>query len=882
VRPASTVVHTNTPGRDATGTGQLQICLVQIAGGHRAFIASTISTNAQTDWTGAVSSDWFTAGNWNAGVPTVATSANVDTVTPNSTLVAIPGATALNLSVGQTGTGVLTIQNGGTLTDVGGFVGNLPGSQGTTIVSGAGSTWTNIGTVVVGGQGTGALTVQNGGTVNSGGGGSVGLAVGSTGTVTVTGVGSTWNNSPGGGLNIGSFGTGTLTIANGGMVINNTAFTANIGQGPGSLGTVLVTGAGSTWSNSSGLNIGNLGTGTLTIADSGIVTAPAVVIATNAGAVGTLNIGAGAGNPATAPGTLNTPSVAFGAGTGTLNFNHTSASYVFAPAITGNGTVNVFAGTTTLTAANSYSGATNVNAGTLRAGALNTFSPNSAVTVASGGTLDLNGFSQTVASLSNAGLVNMGTGTPPGTVLTTTSYVGTGGTIAMNTFLAGDGSPSDRLLINGGTASGNSSLRIINAGGGGALTTGNGILVVDTVNGGITVPGAFALAGPAVAGAYEYTLFRSSIDASNPQAWYLRSTLNCALTPILPQCQTPTTPLPPVTTPPSPSIPNFRVETSLYAAIPSMALLYGRNLLDTLHERMGEVDNGRGRANPDGASVGWGRVIGANGVQHGDAFGVLGGSAAGPRYAYTFLGLQAGIDVYRRDGPDGSRDQAGTYFAIGGDRGRVSHFDNKTGDSDFAAYSLGGYWTHFGPGGWYIDTILQGTFYDISSSANRGLPTFKTVGQGTAASIEGGYPLKFAGGCFIEPQAQLVFQNIHINDTNDLAAQIRFADVNSLAGRIGARFGRTWAIDDSPRTITAWIRPNLWNEFQGNPTTSFSSATGFIPFHADLGGLWGEINAGISGEVTSATTLYANASYQSRFDGGGFAYNGKVGLRVNW
>jgi hypothetical protein len=27
---------------------------------------------------------------------------------------------------------------------------------------------------------------------------------------------------------------------------------------------------------------------------------------------------------------------------------------------------------------------------------------------------------------------------------------------------------------------------------------------------------------------------------------------------------------------------------------------------------------------------------------------------------------------------------------------------------------------------------------------------------------------------------------------------------------------------------------------------------------------------------------YANASYQSRFDGGGFAYTGKAGLRVNW
>ena len=120
------------------------------------------------------------------------------------------------------------------------------------------------------------------------------------------------------------------------------------------------------------------------------------MIANNAGSIGTLNIGAAAGNPAAAPGTLTATSVAFGAGTGTINFNHTSTDYVFAPAISGNGTVNVLAGTTTLTAANSYSGATNVIAGTLQAGAPNTFSPNSAVTVASSGTLDLNGFNQTV------------------------------------------------------------------------------------------------------------------------------------------------------------------------------------------------------------------------------------------------------------------------------------------------------------------------------------------------------------------------------------------------------------------------------------------------------------------------------------------------------
>ena len=182
--------------------------------------------------------------------------------------------------------------------------------------------------------------------------------------MTVTGPGSSWINGPSGGLNIGSFGTGTLMIANGGRVINITFFPANIGNGAGSQGTVTVTGAGSTWSNSSGVNIGNLGTGTLTIADGGIVTGP-IVIATNAGAIGTLNIGAGAGNPAAAPGTLTAPSLAFGAGTGTLNFNHTSANYVFAPTISGNGTVNVLAGTTTLTGANTYTGPTTVNGGAL-------------------------------------------------------------------------------------------------------------------------------------------------------------------------------------------------------------------------------------------------------------------------------------------------------------------------------------------------------------------------------------------------------------------------------------------------------------------------------------------------------------------------------------
>jgi autotransporter family porin len=88
----------------------------------------------------------------------------------------------------------------------------------------------------------------------------------------------------------------------------------------------------------------------------------------------------------------------------------------------------------------------------------------------------------------NAGLIEF---TPPAgdptllgnyKTLTTTNYLGAGGTIGLNTFLGTDGSPSDKLVINGGAATGGSSLRITNTGGPGALTVANGILVVETIH----------------------------------------------------------------------------------------------------------------------------------------------------------------------------------------------------------------------------------------------------------------------------------------------------------------------------------------------------------------------------------------------------------------
>jgi outer membrane autotransporter protein len=876
------------------------------------FAASTVSTHAQTNWTGQFSSNWFLSDNWDASFPRQTTDGNINTVTPNSTVVASPGALARNLAVGPNGTGMLTIQTGGTLADSFGTVGNLPGGLGTVTVTGAGSSWSNAGGVVVGGEGTGTLTVQDGGAV-TGGGGSVGLSVGSTGTVTVTGPGSSWINGPSAGLNIGSFGTGTLTIANGGKVIDITPLVTNVGNGAGSHGSVTVTGAGSLWSDIAGFKIGNSGTGTLTIADGGIVTAPIVTLAANAGSTGTLNIGAGAGAPAAAPGTLNAPRVAFGRGTGTINFNHTSSDYVFAPAISGNGTVNVLAGSTIFTGANSYSGATNVTAGTLRAGTLNTFSPNSAVTVASGGTLDLNGFSQTVLGVTNAGLVNMGTGTAPGTVLTTTSYTGAGGTIAMNAFLGADGSPSDKLVVNGGSATGNSFLRITNVGGPGAETVANGIAVVQAINGGTTAPGAFALAGEARGGAFDYDLFRGGLGGTNPNDWFLRSTFIVGPPePIVPPEPPILPPDPPLEPLPPGVYPIIGPELATYGVVQPIARQLGMTMLGTLQDRVGDTllnanmggtpcpPNGDARdgilrkapAKPpaDCLDAGWGpstwgRVLGQHIDNHYTAF-------ADPRASGQLLGFQSGIDLWHGEWMPRHRDAAGIYVGYANANLDVSglvtneaatgYVLRHTGSLNLDAWSGGAYWTHYGPNDWYLDAVAQVTHYE--GGATTQFASLPTTGFGFVSSLEAGYPvpLPLFGPAFVlEPQAQIVWQRVSFDDANDGEGEVAPGTTSGASGRIGLR-GRWTIVGGGGPVWEPYVRANLWRDWGAQATTTFSGAD-LVPLLEQATRL--QVGGGLSARMNVNVSFYANADYQFavgnsdvRRDG----LRGAAGVRYTW
>ncbi|MBO0766982.1 MAG: autotransporter outer membrane beta-barrel domain-containing protein, partial [Hyphomicrobiaceae bacterium] len=288
------------------------------------------------------------------------------------------------------------------------------------------------------------------------------------------------------------------------------------------------------------------------------------------------------------------------------------------------------------------------------------------------------------------------------------------------------------------------------------------------------------------------------------------------------------------------------------------------------------------------ANGAWGRVIGQGGNRDGGC-----PVTVGPTFDYWFAAVQAGFDAIRLQDASGARDRAGVYGVIGGAQSNVQSETRADAGSDrFAAYSVGGYWTHYGAWGWYLDGVTQGTFYDVRDESTR-LPALVDNGWGFAASLEAGIPFGgllggwgLLGGLTVEPQAQLVYQTIDLGDARDIGARVRFEDVNSLAGRLGVRFVTKLAMPGfwvlPPALGTVWFRPNYWHEFNDDAHTEFSSAFGFLPFRSNIAEDWVELNTGLTMQVDRHTALYATGSYNLATDGNGQAWEGRIGLKVAW
>ncbi|MEX5534807.1 autotransporter outer membrane beta-barrel domain-containing protein, partial [Pseudomonas syringae] len=138
-----------------------------------------------------------------------------------------------------------------------------------------------------------------------------------------------------------------------------------------------------------------------------------------------------------------------------------------------------------------------------------------------------------LASLENAGTLDVSDAgrSLTGTLTVTGNYTGQNGRLLLLSALGDDASASDQLVVAQGRISGSTRMIVSNSGGLGALTRGNGIEVVQTINGATSDSGAFSLQNSLSAGAYQYYLFKGGATAGSENSWFLRSAVIAPPTP---------------------------------------------------------------------------------------------------------------------------------------------------------------------------------------------------------------------------------------------------------------------------------------------------------------------------------------------------------------
>jgi outer membrane autotransporter protein len=540
-------------------------------------------------------------------------------------------------------------------------------------------------------------------------------------------------------------------------------------------------------------------------------------------------------------------------------------------ALAGGGNIAVAAGTT-LGGYGSVNGAVTNNGTLAVANALPAFAN------ATNASFTING------SLVNAGLVQIGGQGVGNQLLVNGNYTGQSGTVGMNTYVAGDGAASDRLVISGGSATGSTRLKITNVGGPGAQTVVNGIQVIQASNGATTAASAFTLAAPVEAGAYAYYLAKGGVTAGTSDNWYLRNTVAplpatvpdtrpgspVSFEPGVPVAAAGTAPLPAPTG--SEPVPLYRPEVPLYAEIPGVARQLGMLQVDTFHDRQGDQSLLGG----DGTlPASWGRAWGGHSVLSQEG-------AVNPEFDGSIYGVQTGQDIHADTSASGQQNRYGLFVGFARATGNVDGFalgmpNLEVGHLAIDTYSLGAYWTHIGPGGWYTDTVLMGSSLTVDAESNAGLGT-TMHGDAVTGSVEGGLPTPLGAGLTIEPQAQLIWQHLSINDLNDGISTVTFNSGNTFLGRLGVRLQAH--LDSLGTNWQPYLRLNVLRSFGAADSTTFGGAT---EIGTSAGQTTGQIGAGVTAKVSQSASVYATASWLSNLGG---AHQrtvlGNAGVRWVW
>lgn len=318
-------------------------------------------------------------------------------------------------------------------------------------------------------------------------------------------------------------------------------------------------------------------------------------------------------------------------------------------------------------------------------------------------------------------------------------------------------------------------------------------------------------------------------------------------------------------------VPLYRVEVPTYSVIAPAARDAALEALGTFHQRRGEQTI----VDPDGnISSAWLRTYGSSTERHWDG-------TVDPSIDGHTKGFQAGIDVLGWEGANGGRNIAGLFGGIStldaDIKGQaIGWNDLRTGKINLDATSVGGYWTHISPSDWYIDTVVMGTWYGGNARSDRSVG-IGISGESITASVESGLPLAISDSWSFEPQAQLIWQHLSLDDRTDRFSSIGFDTGSAVTGRIGVRLQGEYAIGAGK--VSPYLKANLWHTFDSSDTVKF----GDTPIETVIGDTSIELGGGVTYEITDKLSALVTASYA--FDAGGNGSNsisGNVGMQVKW
>ena len=312
-----------------------------------------------------------------------------------------------------------------------------------------------------------------------------------------------------------------------------------------------------------------------------------------------------------------------------------------------------------------------------------------------------------------------------------------------------------------------------------------------------------------------------------------------------------------------------------------MSTLYDRQVVGTLHERVGQPEQLAGRSDLDGLGS-FGRVVYWNGRRDGSPVGVY--AATGPRFDYEIAALQVGLDLYRDEDEKGRRNFVGVLGALGRVSGDVDHFTGeKAGDNQIDAYSLGGYWTRFWSNDAYLDGVMMLT-HNAAEAKSARFPKLDGHFNSLTASLEGGWPIDLGDGWQVAPEVQALYHHTFGGHASDVGGTVRFQDDNSLLGQLSGRVAKTWSSGEGKdrRETTGSLSLGAWQEFLDRPSIGFDTEDGVVVFTGDTGKTWLELTGSVSAQVSRNATLYGDLGQTWDVNGDGRAWTVRLGARFNW